>query len=469
MTLFLFVISLVLIITGIFQAMKLFFNKRDLEQLSTFPVTNDQIIISKLIFMFLSHYVSSLIFVYPLFIAYGRIMFQTTWFYYIGLFYPIFTFFIEIGVALLLVYPFWLLLQYLKKRPLIQFIVSIVVLFIGVMLYSAILLAFIDIVKNGEITKLFNSSNINSFDKFRKWQVPINFLAEAFINKSWNMLFPYLLISFGVFVAGLTITIFAFNYIRNVTFNNTTKEKERKFKMISQTKALIKKEIMLLTKSSDYLFSFTGLLIVQPILLYLIIYAINSIFTTDIFLVYSMAIPHLIALIDVLLIMMFTLIISHGASQYIEMEKRTIKIVKTIPVKPIKQLAIKMMIPFSLSFISLLVSLLVLLIAGCISFVTFIFAFILTTVLLFIFNLLSMREELNIRHNKPRSTYMSSVYSYLLPFAYVIVAIILSFFGLPIYVSYLSGLLIIILLGLPNILYLKKNYYTLFMDLEAVN
>ena len=40
MTLFLFVMSLVLIVTGIFQAMKLFFNKKDLEQLSTYPVTN---------------------------------------------------------------------------------------------------------------------------------------------------------------------------------------------------------------------------------------------------------------------------------------------------------------------------------------------------------------------------------------------------------------------------------------------
>ena len=57
----------------------------------------------------------------------------------------------------------------------------------------------------------------------------------------------------------------------------------------------------------------------------------------------------------------------------------------------------------------------------------------------------------------------------LLPFAYIIVAIVLSFFGLPVFVSYIAGLVIILLLGLPNILYLKKNYYTLFMDLEAVN
>ena len=131
MTLFLFIISIILMISGIFQAMKLFFNKKDLEQLSTFPVTNSQIIISKMILLFFMHYVTSIIFIYPLFVAYARIMYQQTLFYYLGLFYPIFTFFLEIGVALLFVYPFWLLLQFLKKRPLIQFIVSIVVLFIS--------------------------------------------------------------------------------------------------------------------------------------------------------------------------------------------------------------------------------------------------------------------------------------------------------------------------------------------------
>ena len=115
MTLFLFIISIILMISGIFQAMKLFFNKKDLEQLSTFPVTNSQIIISKMILLFFMHYVTSIMFIYPLFVAYARIMYQQTLFYYLGLFYPIFTFFLEIGVALLFVYPFWLLLQFLKN------------------------------------------------------------------------------------------------------------------------------------------------------------------------------------------------------------------------------------------------------------------------------------------------------------------------------------------------------------------
>jgi hypothetical protein len=36
-------------------------------------------------------------------------------YYYLGLFYPLLSFIFEIGVALILVYPFWLLKQFLKK------------------------------------------------------------------------------------------------------------------------------------------------------------------------------------------------------------------------------------------------------------------------------------------------------------------------------------------------------------------
>ena len=316
----------------------------------------------------------------------------------------------------------------------------------------------------------FSLSSFNStLIKARNYQVPIRFLVDVFISNRTTNIVPYLAISTGVLILGLTIAIFAFNYVRNIAINVGFKEKDHKYKQVSVKKALFKKEVEILTKNADYTVSYIGLLIVQPFLAYLVISALNTIFNTGSFVYFNLVVPNFLPLINVLVIMMFTLIISQGASQYIDMEKRTIKIVKTIPVKPFKQLAIKMMIPFTLSFTSLVVSLLVLLISGTISFVTFIFAFILTTVLLFIFNLLAMREELNIRHSKPRSTYMSSVYSYLLPFAYIIVAIVLSFFGLPVFVSYIAGLVIILLLGLPNILYLKKNYYTLFMDLEAVN
>ena len=71
MNVFLFIISILITISGIFRAIKLFFNQKDIEQLSTKPVSNSAIILSKLVFLFITHYAISILFIYPLFIAYG--------------------------------------------------------------------------------------------------------------------------------------------------------------------------------------------------------------------------------------------------------------------------------------------------------------------------------------------------------------------------------------------------------------
>ena len=49
----LFIVSLLMIVFAIIQAKKLFFNKLDMEQLTVHPVSNSQVITSKLIFLFL--------------------------------------------------------------------------------------------------------------------------------------------------------------------------------------------------------------------------------------------------------------------------------------------------------------------------------------------------------------------------------------------------------------------------------
>lgn len=92
MSLCLFVISMILAISFVIRANKLFFNKNDIELTSKFPIRNRDIIISKLLFLFGNYFVVSFIFTYPLFVAYGIITKAKIWFYFITIFYPVFTF-----------------------------------------------------------------------------------------------------------------------------------------------------------------------------------------------------------------------------------------------------------------------------------------------------------------------------------------------------------------------------------------
>ncbi len=467
--LFLLIISAFMTVGGVFQAKKLFFNEQDIKQLANHPVTNVKMILSKLIFLFVVHYVTSLLFEYPVFVAYGRIFSKPMWFYYRALFYPMLASIFEIGVALLVVYPVWIFLQYLKKHVALEFSLSVILIFALAIPYSRVLNMFVGLVTNNELSLLFTEESMAALTRFGEYAMPINFLVDVFITKNGARIIPYLAIAGGIFMLGLTITVFTFHRVRNLSATSKPKPPRADYKLRTQTYGLVKKEIILLTKNPDYIFSFSGLLIVQPFLLYLIVTAMNAIFGSGTFLYYTMLFPNFVALVDVFLVMMVTLIINGGANQYITIEERTIKNLKTIPVDYRVQLIVKMLLPYTLSAFFLLISVLVLLIFGVLSIITAAFALLLTLVVMFVFDLISLREELNIRHGKPRSTFLSTLFSYVLPFAYIALVMFLSYKGMSLWLIYLMGVALFIVLGLPHLFKVKKRMGDWFMELEAIN
>lgn len=469
MNLFLFIISIILIISGIVRANKLFFNEKDIEQLSVHPIPNSSIILSKLVFLFFSHYATSFAFIYPLFIAYARIIGKGIWFYYLGLFYPVFTFLFEIGIALLFVYPYWLGKKFLSRHLIVKFILILIVLFIGCIVYAKILNLFMNMIAGGNINALFTTTTIEKVKNIQRYEIPIKFLISFVVDLRISQLLLYLSIAIGTFVIGTSIAIFAFNYVRNISVYAKPKTKVKEAKLTTVTKALVKKEIMILVKNDNYSLSFTGLLIVQPFLVYLVIKALNQIFTNGTFAYYTAMVPNFISLLDIVILMLFTVIIAQGANQYISMEHATIKVMKTIPVKYSKQIFIKIIIPFIMSSASLLITFLVLLIGGVINFKVFFFGIFLVELLLVVFDIVSLKEELCVRHKKPRSTYLSNLYSYLVPLIFFLVTCVFSYFKVSIYVACLLGGLVIILFGLPIALYLMKKANSLFMELDMVN
>lgn len=469
MNLFLAIISILIMVSNLFNARKLFFDEKDIEQLSVHPIGNGAIIGSKLIFLLLTHYAMSILFIYPLFVAYGVIFNKGIWFYYLGLFYPLLSFLFEGGIALLLVYPLWITQKFLKKHLLVQFILAIVLLFVGCYLYSNVLNLFINMIASNNINSLFTKDSVDRFIQMRKYEIPTNFLTDIFVERRYSRLFPYLAIAVGVFLLGISVAIFAFHYVRNISIASKTKPAKESYKPTTVTKALIQKEVLLLTRNTSYTLSFTGLLLVQPFLAYLVIKALNTIFMTGKFAYYIAMLPNFIPLLDILILMLFSVIIAQGASQYISMEKKTIKLMKTIPVDYKKQILIKVLIPFMMSVASLLVSLIVLWIGHVIHFSTVIFGLIMVVLLLIIFDIIALKEELCIRNRKPRSYFASTLYAYVLPIIYFVVTIILSYFKLPIYLAYMMGIVAMLIIGLPYMLYVKKNMASFFMDLDVVN
>ena len=469
MSLFLFIISIMLIIYCLNQAHKLLFNETDIEQLSHHPISNSSIILSKLLFLLVFHYVTCFTFVYPVFISYAVVIGKGAWFYYLGLLYPLLSFLLEMGVALLFVYPYHLLKKFLKKHVLIKFLVSIVILLILVILYSIVLNLFINIISGGNINQLVSSKFLNNLINLQRFEVPIHFLVEAFINRQMNYIIPFVLISGGIFIMGISLAIFGFNMVRNIAYSANKKLDNSPLQVDKVSKALVKKEINLLTKNADYSSSFTALLIIQPFLAFLVIRALNSIFMNGAFAYYLTVVPNFLKIVDIVIMMFFTVMIAQGSSLYISMEKATIKVMKVIPIPFKKQIVIKVMIPFLLSTVSLLISLGVLWISKVINVYIFLISLLMCILLLLAYTLTSLKEELSIKHRKPKNTLISNIISYLIPLMFAGITIALNFIGVNIYLCYFVSAGLFLVINIILFFYLRANLNDLFLDLDMVN
>lgn len=469
LTLFLFVTTLLLIVADLFQAKKLFFDAKDIEQLSTHPVTNGQIILSKMVFLMISHSITSLIFQFPLLVAYGIDIGKTALFFFGAFFYPIVSFFFVGGIALILVYPLWLFTSFLKRHFILQFSVSIVIIVGLSILYSYALDIFINLVAQNEMISLFSDQSIAKFLTFQRYAVPVNFLVDMFVYKSMSAILPFSLLSLGLFIIGLSITIYSFHMVRNISTSDTRITKSHKTRLVGVVPALIKKEFSLIAKNSDYIYSFTGLLLVQPLLLQLVVKSINAVLSAGSIMYYTALVPGLITFVDVLVIMFFSVVINQGANGYITMESNTIKIIKTIPVPYQIQLAIKVAIPYSFSMVSLFVSLLVLMSTKTMSWGYGFLTLLLTAIFLAVFSLISLNEELHIRHNKKKTSFVSSLFAYLFPLVFALTAVLISYKGVSGYLAFLAGLGVCLVLGILPVVLILKSSYKHFMELEANN
>lgn len=470
-TLFLFIISTLLTVFALFTAKKLFFNEEDNTKLQAMPVSNTKIVLSKLFFLFLTMYFMNLVFNLPLFVTYGLIYQKMIIFYFNVVYYPVFLFFFQGGVALLLVYPFKLALDYLKKHIITQFIVVVIIAFGLTYLYSRALNIFINLVANNNIDSLFTTSVLSAINTASKFMVPVNFLEDAFVNNNATSIFPSIAISIGIFTIGLLVAIYFYNkFLQNVFSDQKKKDKkERELKQTSPTKALIRKELILLFRNSNFIFSFTGLLMVEPLLSYLIIKSLNTIFTSGALSYYLVAVPNIIAFLDVMLMMLVSAIIFQGANNYITNENKNVRLMKSMPVSLSKQLTIKVFIPLILSISFLLIAYFVLALTRTINWISFGYGLLMNIIFLTTLAVVSLFEELNIKRNQEKNALLSSVYTYVVPFLYFVAALIMCYYKVNYNVVFLIGIGIVLLSLLPYSIKFKKRINDKFLSLEVSN
>ena len=467
---FLFIISTLLTIFAVLISRKLFFNKEDNTKLQSLPISNFKLVTSKLFFLFITMYFINLVFNYPLFITYGLIHHEFVSFYFKALFYPVLLFFFQAGVALLLVYPYKLLSDFLDKHILVKVIIYLLIAIGLTLLYSRVLDIFINIVVNNNVSSLFTVKAMNDTINASKYMVPVNFLLEGFISKDVISLIIAIGLSLSIFVVGIIlVTVFYHNFLQNVIYKKNRKEKEVQMKVVSPTKSLMKKEIILLFRNSSFLVSFITLLIIEPLISYLIIRSINTVFTKGPLSYYLLVVPAILPNLDITLMMLISLIIYQGVNNYISSENRGVRLMKSIPVSPFRQLLIKVGIPFILSASFLLVSYIALFTTNTLTIFTALYGLILNLILLFSISLVDLYEELNMKRNQNKNALLSTTYTYLVPILFLVTALLLGSTGMNYHIIYLLEIGLFSLTFVPFIIRLHSRVSNKFYHLEVVN
>lgn len=431
--------SLIIIILSIFTFIgtiysmitcnKIFFsNKKERIILGISPVNILEVIIGKLIFVYLKTFIyfTSTFFVFAL--TYG-IKVQTDFIYFIWMFLSIFILsLMSVGLGILFTIPFREIIKLVVRFKIISFILIVILIILLAVGYNLLMKLFIDLLRNASLDTLFTTQNVETLKNVANSLYPLKSVVDyaLVINSGVNALivlaFSLLSILFGVF--------FFYFYLKNYYHNDDqakdiNKVKSKKVKLISPIQALIKKEFLLLLNNNDGLFSYIFLVILQPFLVYSVISSLNLIFSTGNFIYINTLFPEIYLCVDILPILLFLSVINMTSSMSLTKERQTLIIMKTIPVSFFKQVLVKLGVNFVVSLISYIATLITLIATKEISLYTFLFLIIIGTLALLCLNIISIKSDFKFKAN---SDLLSILVGFVFPILYVVIATIFIIF-----------------------------------------
>lgn len=470
--LFLFVMFIISIVNSLFILRKLFFDKKDSQILLPLPISSGEIIFSKLFYLFFEQVLLNLCISTPLLICFSATRQLVPYFYIFSIVYPLMISLLTIGISLTFVVPFEYLYQFLKKYDLIQFLLASVVVILLCFAYQYVLNLFLTALNDSSFGGVFNEDFVNGLHNITTFLIPISNILDSIVNGINGL--SAACIYFGMllvfFLVGINLSTYFYNKMNKIDFYKTSdkKGKEKEIKTIKPEVALIKKEFSLLFKDNSYIFSYTGLLIMMPFLSFVVINSLNSIIYDNLK-VFAVYFPELTNGLNLTLILLFISVINANASLSISREDKAIQIMKYLPIKPMKQVLIKLIAPISLSSISLLISEIVLLSSGAINWYIFLVSLILGLALIVFTNVFGVIADMHDRCSnvKYKISIFNNVISIAYPLFVLLIHFLLSFIGCPVALIYILEILITGILIAPLFIKINTRITKLFALMEV--
>lgn len=469
-TMYLYGLSILALLYAILQARKTYFNDLDYQITVSRPIDVFVMIFSKALYLFLNLLIFELILFSPHYIAFGQMSDRFVSYYYMVLLSIIFHTIFDLAVALILVAFVEVLYRYLKRNVYIQVGLIIIVMLGATYLYSSVLNIFLNLLNDSSMSYLFNDTNIAFLNNLSNYLYPDVFISRSLLTLNYGGILSYILISIGGFILSLIVLYLLYPRVVSLVLQKDRLQKEKKRKIGGPRRAIFKKELLLLTRESDNLYNFTGLVLVAPLLTFLVLRGINQSFRTGIFSVYSSILPNFMESVTILIVLLFSSIIALSGSNLMKSEHKTVRIIKYLPYPITNQIYIKMVILGIATLFTNIVSLLLLLIFKEINITLFLFLLVADILLNVSLIIISFRSEIKNFSKINNENALASFLALMVPSVIVAGNILISLITtIKPLMLYIANTIILIGIFLLVTIYLKRGFRRDLELLEVIN
>lgn len=475
LVLFLFLMMALSIVFTMVKARGVIFNHKDSTVTLPLPIAPSTQVFSKVVYLYIESVLLGWVTSTPLLICYGATRHYIPYYYIFSGLYPLLISIFSVGISLLFALVYQQIYKLITKSDIAQFIVASVLVVTLCYLYQFILNLFLTALNDSSIGGVFSSGFVNGLHKARNYFLPVYHLMDAVIEKT-NIKADILIFLGGSFLSlTLGVGITSIVYFHEIKIGDRSESKQKKGKVRKLTtpfKALVRKEMDLLFKDEANLFSYTSLLILCPFLTFAVISSLNSIIYDNLRF-YASYFPELVSGINLTLILLFSGVINASASMSMTREGKALIVVKYLPISPLKQILAKIIIPISFSFLSLLITEIVLISTSIITMPVFLSSLFIGTVLLAfsnIFGVYSDRHDKEGDNRKLKLSVINDLVPLVLPF--ILFGL---FFVFSIYTKVSSWALYVIACAFsfvvlsPSVINLKKRLQKTFVKMEVSN
>ena len=270
MNMFYLAIIAVMSLTGVEQMRKSLSERKNREMFLRLPVKPQTIFLSKITVLLLLNYVLALILIGATNVIF-YIALQRDWTYWLAtagiwLVFP----FVPLLISSLLIIPYIQIINFLKDKYAVIFILFTSILAGAFFLYSEVLGVVQRLLETGNIKFLFNMEFITTLQTVMLYSFPANSIASIILDvdvlKSVIIVAVVVILSVTI-VYLITNKLFYITLFKNEkrTFKNKKKEK---YNPLNTTVSLMKKEFISVFREPKNLFSYFAISLAMPVMVY---------------------------------------------------------------------------------------------------------------------------------------------------------------------------------------------------------